>query len=398
MRTAHGGLPASFYRQDGVDVGSGDRFSAAAGRVCSESFNNSPYVKVTDLSKGFFRGPRVFEFVNLMIGCLLDMTSDGNGTKVVLTAAARRFCESACDLLAMCLMDMTRYGGLGLVFNNVLDVRHLGEPGSETHQAFIQMVNGLGEVAKRLGIVLWRGETAELPCCITSENQASKVQFNWAGTMLGVCHPKLMITGENLAEGMIIVALKELGFRANGISSVRAALRRRFGRKWWEIWKYNWWDCPEAQPYIYAAAAPSVLYDRLLQTLNGWHSGDFEPLIKVHSIVHLSGGAWKGKLGDDVLFKRGLSADLFDLYEPPEIMQLCAGWRGMDGRGAYETWHGGQGAIAIVSPVDLDDFLRQAPIFGIEAKPCGVVTKRDDPIVRIQSKFLGGGEIVYSAS
>jgi len=290
----------------------------------------------------------------------------------------------------MCNMDLTRNGGLGLVFNNVLDIATLGEPGSPIHQAFIELIEGLGEVACRLGVVVFRGETAELSACISSENPAAGVKFNWSGTMLGVYHRRLMITGETLASGMLVMALRERGFRANGISSVRKALAMRFG--------VEWWANSEAMPYIQAAAEPSVLYDPFLQDLNGWHEPNFQPVVKIHGIVHLSGGAFEGKLGNDILFPRGLSAELDNLYNPPAIMRDCADWRGLDDDECYRTWNGGQGALAVISPDDLSQFLKTATRYGIEAVCCGLITKRDEPVIRIRSMFTPGTWVTYTAT
>lgn len=381
---------SDFYKQDGVDVKAGDNFSAHAGSVCHESFKNSPFVRVRDLSNGYFRGVRSFRFHHLPRGYELDMTSDGNGTKVILSAAAEMYGQAAYDLLAMSGMDLTRNGGIGLVFNNVLDVSNLDEPGTPTHQAFVQMVDGLGEAAKLLKLVCFRGETAELGVCISSENPDSGVKFNWSGSMIGVYDLRRMITGDNLAVGLPIIALRERGFRANGISSVRKGLALRFGQEWWSN--------PEATEYIRMAAEPSLLYDPLLHYLNGWYNDDFGRPITMHSIIHLSGGAFEGKLGKDILFPRGLSADLFDLWEPPEIMRLCAEWRGMDDEGAYKTWHGGQGALVVTNRGEASFLIKKAQEYGIEAKICGEITKRDDPIVRIQSQFTPGKEIAYTAA
>jgi len=51
----------------------------------------------------------------------------------------------------------------------------------------------------------------------------------------------------------VILGLKENGFRCNGISSVRKALKEKFGKEWW----IN----PRAKDSIKEAATPSVLYD-----------------------------------------------------------------------------------------------------------------------------------------
>lgn len=50
------------YGEDGVHMEAGDLFSAHAGRICSKSFHNSRFVRVSDLAEGYFRGIRSFRF------------------------------------------------------------------------------------------------------------------------------------------------------------------------------------------------------------------------------------------------------------------------------------------------------------------------------------------------
>src|SRR5450759_4902693 len=70
-----------------------------------------------------------------------------------------------------------------------------------------------------------------------------------------------------------------------------------------------------------------VLYDTYINTLHGWFNKNFKPEIPIHSVIHLSGGAFKEKLAKDILFPKKLSAEIFDLWEPPQIMRRCAEWR-----------------------------------------------------------------------
>lgn len=374
------------YKKDGVDVKEGDSFSALAGKVCQASYKNSPFVLVHDLSSGHFRGPRSFSFQNLPDGYTLDAAPDGIGTKVILIDAAMSHLEAPRDLVAMCCGDITRFGGMPLVFINVLDVRSLGETDSGTNEALRKMILGLGKIAKEQGLVVFKGETAELGVCVGSENPGALTQFNWTGTAIGVYHPDKMITGASLAPGQAVIALKEKGFRSNGISSVRKALGMKFG---------NGWFCnPEAEKAIQMAATPSVLYDRFLVELNGWLHPKFIPQLKLHLIVHITGGAIRSKFAEDILFPRGLSANLDNLWDPPQIMRDCAEWRGMKDEEIYETWNGGQGALAVIDENMVQDFIEAALANGIQAKLCGYITQESSPQVVIQSKF-SDRKIIY---
>ncbi len=204
--------------------------------------------------------------------------------------------------------------------------------------------------------------------------------------MIGAYHKDKMISGEALSEGQVIIALKEDGFRCNGISAVRASLKSKFG---------EWWKNSDAERSVKAAATPSVLYDVFLNTIHGWFAADFKPEITMHAIVHLSGGSLKEKLAKDILFPRGLSAELNDLWEPPEIMRQCAEWRNISDEEFYEAWNGGQGMLVIIDEKDAYNFIKRAEDFGIKAKVAGKIIKESKPQVSIKSGLTKGKEIIY---
>ncbi|PIR92654.1 hypothetical protein COU01_00540 [Candidatus Falkowbacteria bacterium CG10_big_fil_rev_8_21_14_0_10_44_15] len=108
----------------------------------------------------------------------------------------------------------------------------------------------------------------------------------------------------------------------------------------------------------------------------------------MHLITHISGGGIDLKFAD-VIFSFGLSAELTDLWNPPEIMQQVVTWRGMSDQEAYKVFNGGQGALAVIDAADVKKFIRLAEQFNIEAKACGTITKESSPRVTINSKFNG---------
>lgn len=374
------------YKADGVDVEAGDDFSSFAGIMSRDTYLCSPFVKIYDYSRGHFRGLRPFSFQNLPDGYTVYATVDGIGTKVILIDVAYSHHEAARDLLAMTCGDITRFGGLPLVFINILDVNTLGKYGESVNNCLRRLMTGLRDAAKEQKIVVIGGETAELGDCVGSENPEAIVKFNWGGTVIGVYHTDKLITGDTLAPGQVIVAMKENGFRSNGISSVRKALRMKFGDRWFTNLG--------AKEAIKSAAVPSVLYDRFLADINGWYSSDFTPKIRVHLVAHITGGSIRSKLGEDILFPRNLSAELYDLWNPPQIMEDCARWRGMNDENIYSTWNGGQGALLVVDENDAESVIEEALQHSLRAKVCGRITAESSPRLVIQSKF-SGKEIIY---
>jgi len=375
------------YSQDGVDVEEESSFSSFCGSICKASYGNSQFVEIHDLSGGNFRGPRPFTFKNLPNGYLIEGSTDGIGTKGIIIDAAKSHETAAYDIVAMTSSDITRYGGIPLIFINVFDISSVGNEGDEVSNTYKSAISGLGKVAKEGNIVVLKGETAQMGDALGSEIKDSKTKLNWSGTMIGAYHKDKMITGDSLAAGQVIIALKENGFRSNGISSVRKALREKFGTEWW--------NNPLATKNIKQAAAPSILYDVFVNTLHGWYAKDFKPEVKIHAIVHLSGGALKEKLAKDILFPKKLSAELADLWEPPEIMRSCAEWRNISDEEFYEVWNGGQGMLLVVDESDAKYCINRAKDFGIMAKLAGKITKMEVPQVLVNSKLNINKIIIY---
>ncbi|MDH5442491.1 MAG: AIR synthase-related protein [Candidatus Nomurabacteria bacterium] len=369
----------SKYLEDGVDVKLGDDFSKFASDMCRATFNNSPFVNIHDLSKGF-RGPRPYEITSVPKGYFVDIAPDGVGTKVIIIDSAESYRNAYQDVYAMTAGDITRYGGLPVIFSSVLDVNTLGEPGSETYNNFAEMIRGLGDLAKEQKIVVLKGETAELGACVGSTNPMAKNMFNIAGFATGIFHPDKMITGKNIADGQIVIALREYGFRSNGISSVRKALEIKHGP--------DWYKKESAKADVLACSTPSTLYDIFLSHLSGWYGND--SYVNVHAIAHITGGGIVGKLAEDFLKPKELSAYLFDLFNPPAIMDELKEVRGMSNQEVYGSWNGGQGVLLVVDRKDMDRVIMLAKKFNIEAQFCGHICKEDKPNIKIRSKFSTG--------
>ncbi len=378
------------YAEDGVNIDVGDELSREAAKMCRSTYNVSPFIEMRDFSQGNFRGPRGYRLKNLPKGCWETGSADGTGTKTMLFAASGSLQGSPSGLIAMTAMDITRYGGLPLGLFNILDVSSLGNHlQSQTYKMFKDAILSLGELAKKHQYVVFDGEIAELGVGVGSDDPNAKAKFNWSGVMTGVYHEEKMILGNTLRPGQIVMVFRDC-FRDNGISSVRKALAMQYGPEWF--------NNPDALNHIKACSTPSVQYDRMFNYAHGWFNRPyFMPIVNLHLIVHLSGGAFKSKLGEDMLAPQGLSAVLPDLFEPPEIMQKCKKWRGMSDAEAYTTWNGGQGALAVVDAVDVSTMLSLAQEYNVDAKIAGTIVKeeKNGKRVSIKSQFPGGSWIHY---
>lgn len=369
------------YKQDGVDRLAGGNLSEYIGKIRQNTWNQ-PFAIVSLETAGYSSAIRLTVKGDLLRkGCYLTEGSDGIGTKTAIIVAERSFQDAAKDLLTMLADDITRSGGLPLWVNTVLDV-------STTSYAppIQELFKGIVEYADKLRIAVANGELAELGDFV-GPIEIGVFRFLWSGSMTGLMHPNLRITGETVRAGDSVIALREYGFRSNGISSVRKGLASQFGDEWW----HN----PVAESAIRRASEPSVSYSRFLSKINGWSPercmyGTFRPDIPVGFIAHLSGGSIVEKLGEKFLARAGLSAVLNDLWDPPSIMREAAEWRELPDEEIYSTWNGGQGTLLIVAPEHARRVIATACHFGIQAKQCGNVVSDSEPTLSVRSKFSGG--------
>jgi phosphoribosylformylglycinamidine cyclo-ligase len=382
------------YKADGVNISTGDVISTYAKEISQSTYEISPYVKIFK-NDNYFRSPVTWSLKLALENCQLFICTDGIGTKVGLHQAARTFGLAAIDLLAMLDTDCARFGGLPLILSNTLSVSSTGSHEKNASPmdrlkftSCKMLLNGLKRVALQSGVVLLGGEIAEKGLYVGGElPMHNNLRFDWEGALTGVMHPDKMITGNDIKPGNVIIALKENGFRSNGISSVRKALALKFGE--------DWWNNSEAEEFIRLAAEPSVLYSKFLTTLNGWFSSDFKPVVKLNAIAHISGGGIESKLGQDILFRQGFSAKLDNLFHPAKIMYLCKEWRGMSDTESYSTWNCGQGALLILenNEESVEKVIHLANSFGIKAQVAGVVTKWKKPRIVLNSKFTKNKKI-----
>lgn len=403
----------SAYKSSGVDIALGDEFSEYCGKVCTKTFNANPYIDIQDFgmdeNRGHFRGVRgiVKDSIFAPKGVHDICGSDGVGTKTIICTAASNQRGSARDMAAMLFDDAARYGAMPYLLTNDLSVDTLGRHNADLRfLRYKQMMDELGLVAKENHVVLFGGETAELSHCVTSEIHSTAfdeddgslangsvvrsdfalTKYNWSGSLTSFLDPKRVINGKGIKKGDIVVSLREPGMRSNGASMMRRYLREKFGTH-----GFNWWQHPDAQEVIDEIATPATIYTRFLTYLNGWHNAanDFEPIIKVKLIAHISGGGVKSKFAD-VLMSIGYSAALSDLHEPANFLRDAVTHFGLSSAEAYETFSSGNGALLVISPDHFQALNKIAGEFGIEVTVSGEITAQGgEKYVQIFSKYDG---------
>src|SRR5690349_23674325 len=141
---------------------------------------------------------------------LLAATTDGVGSKLVLSRRAGRLRDAGRDLAAHCIDDVLTTGAkplflLDYVAAHELDLEQVAE-----------LVEGAAEVCREAGCALIGGETAELPG-IYREGE-----LDFAGTCVGIVDRDDLIDGSRCEAGDVVLGLPSSGLHTNGFSLVRA--------------------------------------------------------------------------------------------------------------------------------------------------------------------------------
>ncbi|HET6695281.1 MAG TPA: phosphoribosylformylglycinamidine cyclo-ligase [Gaiellaceae bacterium] len=142
-------------------------------------------------------------------GRLLAATTDGVGTKLILSKRAGRLDDAGRDLAAHCANDLLTTGAEPLFFLDYvaaasLDLAEVAE-----------LVAGAATVCREAGCAILGGESAELPG-IYREGE-----LDFAGTMVGIVQRDKVVDGTTCRAGDVVLGLPSSGLHANGFTLVR---------------------------------------------------------------------------------------------------------------------------------------------------------------------------------
>ena len=252
--------PSLSYKDAGVDIDAGD---ALVQRIKSVAKATTRPEVVGGLG-GFgalCRIPTGYTSPLLVSG------TDGVGTKLKLALQLDRHDTIGIDLVAMCVNDLLVCGAEPLFF---LDYYATGKLDVDTAAT---VVSGIGEGCKLANCALIGGETAEMPGMYQDED------YDLAGFCVGVVEEAEVITGKNVSEGDVLIALASSGAHSNGYSLVRKGI---------EVSGVDVTTSDETlddQPIADALMAPTRIYVKAIKALQ-----DTLGSSSLHAMSHITGG------------------------------------------------------------------------------------------------------------
>src|SRR5437764_10219860 len=140
---------------------------------------------------------------------LLAASTDGVGSKLVLSRRAGRLNDAGRDLAAHCIDDVLTTGAEPLFFLDYVAAHRLDL------QQVAELVEGCAEVCREAGCALIGGETAELPGVYREQ------ELDFAGTCVGLVERDRLIDGSRCEPGDLVLGLPSSGLHTNGFSLVR---------------------------------------------------------------------------------------------------------------------------------------------------------------------------------
>jgi len=344
--------PSLSYKDAGVDIDAGD---ALVQRIKSVAKATSRSEVVGGLG-GFgalCRIPQGYRSPLLVSG------TDGVGTKLMLALQLERHDTIGIDLVAMCVNDLLVCGAEPLFF---LDYYATGKLDVDTATA---VVTGIGEGCKQSGCALIGGETAEMPGMYSEED------YDLAGFCVGVVEESEVITGENVAEGDVLIGLASSGAHSNGYSLVRKVI---------EVSGVDISTSDETldgQPIADALMAPTKIYVKAIRALQ-----DALGNANLHAMSHITGGGLTENLPR--VLPEGLSAQVnTQSWQMPELFTWLQRHGNIEQSEMYRTFNCGVGFVIVVPAAQAEQAISVLTNAGETAWQLGTMITRSGDIAAV---------------
>jgi phosphoribosylformylglycinamidine cyclo-ligase len=192
------------YRDAGVDIDEADRALSSIKKSARDTFTRGVLTDIGSFGAAYqlsgFRKP------------VLISSADGVGTKLKIAFLTGRHDTVGEDLVNHCVNDIAVQGAVPLFF---LDYFAAGKLDAAVAAS---VISGIARGCRNNGFSLIGGETAEMPGLYKGS------EYDLAGFIVGAAERSGMVTGKDIREGDVLLALPSTGLHTNGYSLARKLL------------------------------------------------------------------------------------------------------------------------------------------------------------------------------
>jgi len=246
--------------------------------------------------------------------------TDGVGTKLKLAFEWNMHDTVGIDLVAMSVNDVLVQGAEPLFF---LDYFACGKLDVDTAAA---VVGGIARGCELSGCALIGGETAEMPGMYPAG------EYDLAGFAVGAVEKSLILTGQNVKPGDVVLGLASSGVHSNGFSLVRKVIERAGDALPATL---------DGKPFREAVMAPTRLYVKPVLAALAKHP--------IKALAHITGGGLLENIPR--VLPEGTAAHLRKGSWPQtELFAWLQKVAGIDDIEMNRTFNNGIGMVVVVDP------------------------------------------------
>lgn len=314
------------YGAAGVDLDAGNR----AVELMSDAVR-STYGPEVLLGIGAFGGLWDARGLQAMRSPVLVASTDGVGTKTVVSAAMDLYENLGQDIVNHCVNDILVQGAEPLLF---LD--YVAMPTLDPTQV-ARLVAGVAAACREAGCALIGGETAEMPGVYVEG------QMDLVGTIIGMVERDEIVDGTTIAPGDLLYGLPSSGLHTNGFSLVR------------RVFSPERWHRHEAElgtTLGEALAAPHRSYLQAYRALKGQ--------VRIKGMAHITGGGFPDNL-PRILPPGVMAIVRRKAWQVPPLFALIEREGRVDHDEMYRVFNMGIGMVLVLSPEDGAEAQRLLP-------------------------------------
>lgn len=333
------------YKSSGVDIEAGYKSVELMKKSVKETMRPEVLGGLGGFSGAFsMAGIKDMEDPVLLSG------TDGCGTKVKLAFLMDKHDTIGIDAVAMCVNDVACAGGEPLFFLDYIAC------GKNYPEKIATIVGGVAEGCKQSGCALIGGETAEHPGLMPEDD------YDLAGFSVGVCDRKDIITGEEIADGDVLIGIASSGVHSNGFSLVRNVF---------EMTKESldtYYD-ELGETLGEALIRPTIIYVKALKAIK-------DAGVRIHGCSHITGGGFYENI-PRMLPDNVCAVVKKDSYDIPPIFNLIKKTGNIAEEMMYNTFNMGLGMVIAVNKSDVDTVMSAIKSAGEKAFEVGYIKSGD---------------------